>query len=324
MINKERPFPIKIEKLQVLLLRILATHPKTNFIKENLSKSLAGYNGEKSIDYYLSLLPEKSFYILHDLRLFINGRYFQIDTLLLTKSFALILEVKNLAGAINFDSVFNQIIQKKNGVEVALPDPIVQIGRQEYQFRSWVKEHRLQEIPIRTLIVISNPQTIIRSSDRNVSQQVIHAAMLPKKISQISSEYNEDILLEKDIRRMIKLIKKFDTPLNPSVLNQYNISREDIINGVFCEVCGYLPLDRVHAYWYCTKCKTKSKSAHLKALEQYYLLFGEEITGQQLKEFLMISSPALATRILNSTCVSSRGNGKGRVHTLPPKQEVNQ
>ncbi|MFC7786522.1 nuclease-related domain-containing protein [Rossellomorea sp. GCM10028870] len=321
MISKERPFPIKIQKLQVLLLRILETHSKTNFIKENLSKSLAGYNGEKSIDYYLSLLPDKSFYILHDLRLLLNGLYFQIDTLLLTKSFALILEVKNLAGSIDFDSIFNQMIQKKNGVEFALPDPIIQIGRQESQFRSWLHEHHFPPIPIRTLIVISNPQTIIRSHDKNVSQKVIHAALLPQKISQIYNESQNNILLDKDIRRMIKLIKKFDTPLNPSVLNQYNISRQEIINGVFCEICSYLPLDRVHGYWFCPKCKTKSKLAHLKSLEHYNLLFGEEITGQQLKSFLRISSPALATRILNSVCIGYRGKGKGRVHTLPSKQK---
>jgi Nuclease-related domain len=181
MISKERPFPIEIQKLQVLLLRISENHPKTNLIKENLSKSLAGYNGEKSIDYYLSLLPTKSFYILHDLRLLINGRYFQIDTLLLTNSFALILEVKNIAGSIEFDSIFNQIIQKKNGLEIALPDPIIQTGRQESQFRLWLQEHHFPPIPIRTLIVISNPQTIIRSNDKNVSQQVIHVALLPKK-----------------------------------------------------------------------------------------------------------------------------------------------
>ncbi|CAN7149350.1 nuclease-related domain-containing protein [Rossellomorea sp. LjRoot5] len=321
MISKERPFPIKIQKLQVLLLRISENHPKTKFIKENLSKSLAGYNGEKSIDYYLSLLPTKSFYILHDLRLLINGRYFQIDTLLLTSSFALILEVKNIAGSIEFDSIFNQIIQKKNGLEIALPDPIIQTGRQESQFRLWLHEHHFLPIPIRTLIVISNPQTIIRSNDKNVSQQVIHAALLPQKISQLNDKYQKPILLDKDIRRMIKQIKKLDTPLNPSVLNQYHISREDIINGVVCEICGYLPIDRVHGYWYCPTCKSKSKSAHLKTLEHYDLLFGNEITGRQLKDFIMISSPSLATRILNSVCVESRGKGKGKVHTLPFKEK---
>lgn len=317
MLSKERPFPIKIQKLHVLLERLLQSHPQTLFIKENLSKSLAGYNGEKSIDYYLGLLPDKSFYILHDIRLLINGRYFQIDTLLLTNKYAMILEVKNIAGSINFDTIFNQMIQMKNGVEIALPDPTIQIARQESQLRLWLNKHHFPVMPIHTLIVISNPQTILRSNNKNISKKVIHAAFLPQKISKIHSEYNHNILLDKDIKRMIKLIKKFDTPQNPSVLNQYKIERGDILNGVFCEMCNHLPLYRVHGYWFCPKCKTKSKEAHLKALEHYHLLFGEEITGQQLKAFLIISSSALATRILNSVSVGFNGKGKGRVHMLP-------
>jgi hypothetical protein len=61
MVSKERPFPIKIQKLQVLLDRLLLNHAKTPIIKDNLSKSLAGYYGEKSIDYYLNLLPANIF-----------------------------------------------------------------------------------------------------------------------------------------------------------------------------------------------------------------------------------------------------------------------
>ena len=207
MISKERPIPIKIQKLQVLLDRLLLNHPKIPFIKDNLSKSLAGYNGEKAIDYYLNLLPDEHFYILHDMRLNVNGRYFQIDTLLLTDSFALIIEVKNIAGVINFDTTFNQMIQFKKGIEIALPDPTIQISMQESQLRKWLHQHHFPLIPIRTIIVISNPQTIIRSDDKSISKQVIHAASLPQKISQIRNEFKKKIALGKDIRKILDLLK---------------------------------------------------------------------------------------------------------------------
>ncbi|MGD6849476.1 nuclease-related domain-containing protein [Rossellomorea aquimaris] len=321
MVSKERPFPIKIQKLQVLLDRLLLNHAKTPIIKDNLSKSLAGYYGEKSIDYYLNLLPSEHFYILHDLRLFVNGCYFQIDTLLLTNRFAIIIEVKNIAGTVDFDTTFNQMIQLKNGVEIALPDPTIQVSMQESQFRKWLNHHHLPLIPIRTIIVISNPHTIIRSDDKDISLQVIHAASLPQKISQIENALPKSILLDKDIRKIIELINKHDTPLNPSVLEHYKVDRNEILKGIFCENCKYRPLNRVYGSWYCPLCRTKSKGAHLVALEQYYLLFGEKITGQQLKDFLVISSSALATRILNTVSIESHGIGKGRVHTLPFKQK---
>ncbi|MGV3464645.1 MAG: nuclease-related domain-containing protein [Heyndrickxia sp.] len=38
------------------------------------------YNGEQSVDYFLSLLNEKKYFIFHDLRLQVNNHFFQIDT----------------------------------------------------------------------------------------------------------------------------------------------------------------------------------------------------------------------------------------------------
>ena len=49
--------------------------------------------------------------------------FFQIDFLIITLHYLLILEAKNYSGQIYFDDDFNQIIQTKNGEEKALPDP---------------------------------------------------------------------------------------------------------------------------------------------------------------------------------------------------------
>lgn len=167
MIIKKREIPLSIHKLQVLLRRIPPNHPKIPFINENLNKMLAGYKGENSIDYPLSFLAEKNFFIFHDLRLYDNKHYFQIDTLLLSQKFVLIIEVKNITGTLYFDPVFNQLIRTKEGKERAFPDPILQVNRQESQLKNWFSQNRLPEIPIQTLIVFSNPQSVIRTSPEN-------------------------------------------------------------------------------------------------------------------------------------------------------------
>ncbi|MFX3623267.1 MAG: nuclease-related domain-containing protein [Ectobacillus sp.] len=135
MIVKERKKPVKIQKLEALLRRLPPQHPKQKEIEENLAKSLSGYRGEQSLDYYLSFLPPKQQLILHDLRLKENGRYFQIDTLILTKAFILIIEAKNIAGTIFFDTAFHQLIRTIDGKEEAFPDPIMQITRQKQQLQ---------------------------------------------------------------------------------------------------------------------------------------------------------------------------------------------
>jgi hypothetical protein len=96
MLIKERDFPLFVQILQALLRRLPSNHPKVPLIQENLAKSIAGFKSEQAIDYPLSFLPTKSFYIFHDLRLKTKSHYFQLDSIIVTLNYVLILEVTNL------------------------------------------------------------------------------------------------------------------------------------------------------------------------------------------------------------------------------------
>jgi hypothetical protein len=315
-VKKERTIPWKVLKLQAILARLVHDYPKIPLLKENLSKVLAGYSGEKSIEYHLSFLSKEDYYVLHDIRLSDGEHHFQIDTLILTTKFALIIEIKNLAGTVNFDTEFNQIIQTKNGIEYALPDPVLQIQRQEAQFKTWLKRNKLPSIFVKGVVVISNPQTILRSNDPNLHQKIIRSDYLLYKIKQIHSLFSINVISTKEIKKVIRLIKREDTPLNQPILELYNIPPEAIMRGVFCYSCRYLSMKRVYGTWQCPRCNMRKKDSHLAAIYDYFLLFGHEITNSQLRDFLMISSPALSTRILNSVAPNTRGKNKGRVHLL--------
>jgi hypothetical protein len=69
LIVKKRTVPPNIQQNEALLARLVPQHPKTELIQEDLSKRLTGYKGERSVDYYLSLLPEKEYRIFQSLRL---------------------------------------------------------------------------------------------------------------------------------------------------------------------------------------------------------------------------------------------------------------
>lgn len=103
MIVKKRKVPLAIRKLRALTYRLPPNHPKLPLIMNDLKKREAGYKGECSIDFPLSFLEPKSYFIFHDLRLQDQSRFFQLDTLLISKKFALIIEVKNMAGSLYFD-----------------------------------------------------------------------------------------------------------------------------------------------------------------------------------------------------------------------------
>ena len=69
MIVKERKVPLSILKLRALTHRIPQSHPKIPSIMNELKKREAGFKGESAIDFPLSFLEPKNYFIFHDLRL---------------------------------------------------------------------------------------------------------------------------------------------------------------------------------------------------------------------------------------------------------------
>ncbi|RSK51740.1 nuclease-related domain-containing protein [Bacillus canaveralius] len=321
MIIRKREIPLIVQKLEALQRRTPPDHTKIPIIKENLSKSLAGFKGETSIDFPLSFLPEENYFILHDLRLHDQQHYFQIDTLVLTHTFLLILEVKNITGTLVFDQVFHQLIRKVDEKEEVFPDPLIQIFRQESQLKKWLENHRLPDIPIASLVVVSNPYSFIRTTPENINpqQKIVHRDFLPQKIKQLENLYHESKISEKELKKIIRQLEKQHTPLDQSILNRYQMTKDELIKGVHCTNCYYLPIFRIYGTWYCPACSLKDRNAHLSSLKDYCLLIGSTITNSELRDFLQISSPSLTNRLLKSLNGTYGGMNKARVYCLPFK-----
>ena len=215
----------------------------------------------------------------------------------------LIIEIKNIAGTLYFDPIFKQLIRTKGGEEIGFRYPITQLERQETLLKKWLQLHQLPKIPIYSLVVISNPQSIIRTSPSNdkLSNKVIHSEILPTKINQIENSINNQFLLEKEIKKVIRLLLKHHTPAYYPLLKQYEFSKEDLIKGVICEKCNHRPLERVHGNWYCPQCQSKNKTAHIQALKDYQWLIGSTITNNELRDFLKVESQSCATRLISIT-----------------------
>ncbi|OAT85667.1 hypothetical protein A6P54_18330 [Bacillus sp. MKU004] len=314
---KERQIPEIILKLQAVLERLPKRHEKIILLKNDLSKFQAGFNGEKSIDFYLQTLPNQHFLILHDVRILINNQFFQIDTLILTKKYILILEIKNLSGIIDFDGEFNQAVQTKNGEQKAFPDPLFQLNRQETMLRQWLDLNQLPPLPIHGLVVMSNVHAVIRSNHEQFTQKIIRPTSLSQKINELEDYYGQGIeVQDKELKKITKRILKAHSPLKKSILESYGIARDEVIRGVCCDQCHNYALKRRHGRWKCDYCNWTSKDAHKNALNDYCLLFGEKITSRELQHFLMIDSPSLATRIFRELNVQREGNKKSTVYTL--------
>lgn len=318
MIIKTRVKPLVILQLEALISRLPHDHIKLPRIKESLAKRKAGYKGEKAVDYYLEQLPDKDFIILNDLRLQNDDYYFQLDSILINSSFIINLEIKNIAGTLFFDQNFHQLIRTIDGKETAFPDPTVQSQLHVTKLKKWLGNKQFPDIPIIPLVVISNTNTLIRTSPENqqLSDIVININYLPFKILQIQKLFSKQIFTNKDLKKLARQLKKNHTEQFQPVLPRFEIDEKEVLKGVICPACKTLGMERIFGSWCCPRCQTKDKEAHILALNDYYLLFGQDITNKQLREHICITSPTLAVRILNSVTHSSHGSTKSKVYKL--------
>lgn len=319
MIIKPREKPVHLVKLEALDGRLPTVHSKKELVTQHLSQRAVGYKGEQSIDYFLSFLQEEEYYIFHAIRLFDGNNFFQIDTLLVSRTYILILEVKRMAGILQFEPGFNQFIRitEENKREPYM-DPIVQAERQKFQLNKWLRKNKIFDIPIETLVVSTSPKAVLQTSpdDKSVQEKVLHKEVLPFKIVELEKRHTAKLLDEPQLQDLSDRLIHSHSPLNTDILKLYGLSKNDILTGVKCPECGHLPLDRVRGRWKCQSCKKTSRTAHLQALADYYLLLNSEITNEEARKFLHIDSGSAAKRILRAACSEYKGEKKSRVYLI--------
>ncbi|MCG1022777.1 nuclease-related domain-containing protein [Sutcliffiella horikoshii] len=325
IVLKEREYSMKIQVLQALIRRLRPNHPSLPIIKKDLGMAMAGYRGEESIDYYLGILPEMEHDIIvfHDLRLPYNNKYFQLDTLLISPTFYLILEVKNMIGILQFDPAFQQLIQiiNEDGNEKRIPhrDPIQQVNIQLSQFKSWLKIAKLPYLPCECLVIMANANSELRAlSHPNIVQKfVTRNTAISDRIVAYITEYGIGEWDTKEFKKIKnKILKNNEPSLFTDLLNKYAIKRSDILNGVFCKSCDTLSMKRRRGCWVCVECNFKCSEAHLEALKDYKLLICSTITNKSLREFLGIKCESTALRLLTSANLAYFGSTRNRRYIL--------
>ncbi len=322
LIRKKRTVPIEILILEALLRRLQPDHPKIPQIQAELAKRKKGYRGELSLNYYLDLIDTPEFLILHDIRLTDGKSFFQIDTLMITPYFFLILEVKNIAGTLYFEDESNQMIRTLNNEEEGMPNPILQALRHSRQFKNWLTQRKLPLLPIEHLVIISDPKTIIKASRPSIFTKVMHNANLPFTFEKFQNRHTKETLTMKEMKKIAGAIEKHHTPKKPDPLVQFFISQTEILKGVHCSKCSALPIERKRGYWYCDNCCAKSQDAYIQALKDYTLLIKPTFTNEEIRDFLQIPSSKLIFRLLKSMNLEYTGEKKGRMYRLPQFQNL--
>lgn len=320
MILKERQYPLKAKKLEVLRRRLKDGHQQASIIEQEYAKILAGYRGEQSLNYFLSFLPQEQYYILHDLRLpsLQNEYFFQMDILLLSKQFFLIIEVKNIAGSVTYDPSNQQLIQHYHDKEIVYRDPFLQVQRQKQQLYKYIEKASITNPPpISTLVILSNPQTLIKENASSQNLKLIRPDRLTNKISEYEKMYKYECVTQKDIKKLSRQLLKGHTTEEYNVMQKFELTDADLTPGIHCPKCSYLPMSRKRYSWLCLRCKYENNDVYLPSLQDYYYLFGHTINNSQLRSFFHLRSRHSVRKIFNRLNLPSTGNTKAANYTLP-------
>ncbi|WP_409272314.1 nuclease-related domain-containing protein [Neobacillus sp. SCS-31] len=312
---KERTIPLRILKDEALLRNISPKNPAYPVIENDYYRRKAGYWGETQIDYYLRLLPHQNkYYILNDLRIPFQGSFFQIDSLILTTRYCLVIESKNIKGILFFDGVFDQLIRINGDTEEAFEDPITQAKNILLQLKAILLK-LIPNLPFDYIVSVASPKTILKS-DVKTKKRVCHASSLVQKIIELDDYYTDDVIQTSEIEEVCNFLLKLHSPEQQNILEIYRLMERDILKGVLCQKCNG-KMVFVNARWICCHCGNGSQDAHLQKLKDYFLIFRPSITNKQLRTFLEIKSRRVAYRILTNSQLTWSGEGKGRVYFAP-------
>lgn len=315
MIAKPRSIPIEILILEAIVRRLPPLHPRKTEYEKKLYRKRAGFKGELILDYYMTQIQDEDFTILQDLRIPYNGTYFQIDTLLISPFFLLVIDAKNYAGTLEFQVDFNQLIRTLNDIVEVFADPIVQTKLQVDQLKKFLFTKRISPPPIEFLVALSNQNSLIKNpaNDREVAKRVIRSSSISLKILPFQAMYRNPFLSQKEIKKLVTLLIKNHIPFVPDIASM-NLPLDEMKKGVQCIVCETIGMKWENRTWICNNCGCSSKTAHIAAVKDYFLLYGHAISNKQFREYLNIDSIHLAKRLLRDLNLHTSGSKKGRVY----------
>lgn len=208
------------------LLKTVPSHLRPR-VEQEIKMLSYGIAGEKQVAFELnnSHLP---IIVLHDLYFEYEGLSAQIDYLIITNKFQLVVECKNLFGHIEVNNRGEFIRTLEYGGKIkkeGIYSPITQntrhldlikkirlTSKKNLLTRAAFQRHFLENY--KSVVVLANPKTVInmKYAKKEVKEQIIRCDQLVEYIKKLLKESKNEITMEKHMYEIAEFFLSFHTP----------------------------------------------------------------------------------------------------------------
>lgn len=299
--------------LEALLRRLPASHNEYAYFQEWHRRLSAGFAGEQRVDReWLEIDLPQPHYFLHDVQITNHfGTTHQIDTIFICPNFALVLEIKNIVGHLEYDATFHQFnrMTVEGNVE-GMTDPFHQVKR-HVEWLERLFEQLQIEIPVKYAVVFATKNAILSQSLRD--QPVFHVSGLRYQIRKWFQQYSMVKLNDEVLHQFVEKLLALHKPMK----RNFPFPLQDIITGVLCPNCAYTQkMQYRYKKWRCVHCGKVDERAIFVALEDYRLLVGKMMTNRSFCVFFDIRSPNVAYKILQHLPLRATGTKRHRKYWI--------
>lgn len=318
MIIKFRKPPASISGYEALMKRLPPGHPQLPSVIEGLNQIRAGAGGERRLDELLEFFsPSYPYVMLQGVSL---PEKCQIDTLIVTQSCVILLEVKNISGLTRYTqqpSGFHKVLP--NGEVRGLKSPLVQVENAKLKVERLLGRLGVR-LPVFTAVVVAYPSQLVEGAPDGVNiwraeEVLVRLTTMALPPAMISVE--EMVGLGE---RLVALDCEFvPFPLAP----RFHIPANDLLTGVFCPACKMQKMKRLERSWVCGMCDHSFKGLDESILDEWFMLVGDTITAKECLRFFELFSEDAAYRLLKRKGYDQKGSRKTRYYVRPENLKWN-
>lgn len=279
-------------------------------IENKIRSAEAGYSGECYVDNFLKQVNfPKHFAILKDLHIQLHeSNYLQIDTLILTKKYIAVLEIKNIRGKISFQKNPDQLIREVDGITTPFKCPEQQLKRQVRNLQVFLQAAKIN-LPIKSLLVLAYSKTQVVLPPQNTN--IVMGCDISNKIS----DYNQlpDTISTIKFQQLLNRLLSQSQDFIPKPLSQtYSLAFPLIKTGLFCPNCAI----KIKNQNKCPNCRTSKSLMQKQALEDWFYLVQDTISNRECVYFLELKDKYAASYLFKNLNLQPMNHFKSRYYIL--------